>query len=913
MIIIPLPNAPTPHLPTCQEEDGSRSSSISRGSRSRSSSPSKGLRRSSRQASKTQSGSPDSVSLESVPKGEDPKALKYEVPIDVPLPPFGKPTKDMERDLGRLYEAVSGARRIAVICGAGISVSSPANIPDFRSASGLFKKLKEQHPTAGLSSGKDLFDARLFNSESTSSLFYAMIAELKRLADEAQPTIFHRLLKRLDNEGRLQRIYTQNIDGLEEKAGLTFGLGETGDSTSTFRALGKRKRLEANQSSGSLGSRTGNWSRSKSDSALLWAKRQSEASQATGPMFPRTIPLHGTLSTLTCPLCSHKLSLSSGRAVAKDNSHGDGSLPPGIDPLELLREGQPVPCPRCEVADEVRTANNLRSRGVGRMKVDVVLYGGQNDGAERVGECLQRDILGLRDPLEPPVPESAAETRARERREQKQAEKARQEEFKSSIKVEKKEEGVQGGATDVFSPAGDFGGQKSADEVLRAAFDDGDTPPPDQGKEEQDDDDDDEKVEPGPSGTFFNNSVEEEMRRSSRPARLKPLPPDLLIVAGTSLKVPGTKRIVREFAKACHARDHRVYFSDSDSEVGTSDTNSSRKQSFKSRSKEARAASTDDDREGSDTDEDDLNAPIRTILLNYDFPVPAREWEDVFDVWVQGDLQRAALGLFPTLSKASKQEWEKFKDEEEVVLQHTWAPLQIALEEQRSAFKRKGRKSGSLPQRPTRAEPLKTGSTVETPSGQQASPIKKKRAVSTSAIGKGTQRSTSKKVVKETIAESEDQDEVERISSSQTGKAKGGVRTKGASAAGKSSATNAFNHGRGHISVVVPSLQTPPTPPPSTPSANSTPEPETAETSSREPSPTEGWEDEDSVIEIRAGLRLKKKRPAAPSRVSQDGAVMARSKRKAGKQSMLSHIGRGIKANANKAMTSGTRPKQKRA
>jgi NAD-dependent SIR2 family protein deacetylase len=49
-----------------------------------------------------------------------------------------------------------------VSSGAGISVSEPANIPDFRSATGLFRKLKEKHPTAGLSSGKDLFDARLF-------------------------------------------------------------------------------------------------------------------------------------------------------------------------------------------------------------------------------------------------------------------------------------------------------------------------------------------------------------------------------------------------------------------------------------------------------------------------------------------------------------------------------------------------------------------------------------------------------------------------------------------------------------------------------------------------------------------------------------------------------------------------------
>jgi len=48
------------------------------------------------------------------------------------------------------------------LVGAGISVSPPANIPDFRSSTGLFKRLKEKHPSAGLSSGKDLFDARLF-------------------------------------------------------------------------------------------------------------------------------------------------------------------------------------------------------------------------------------------------------------------------------------------------------------------------------------------------------------------------------------------------------------------------------------------------------------------------------------------------------------------------------------------------------------------------------------------------------------------------------------------------------------------------------------------------------------------------------------------------------------------------------
>lgn len=474
--------------------------------------------------------------------------LAYEVPAQGALPAYAHESNDMERDLGRLYKSLWEARRIAVVCGAGVSVSPPANIPDFRSATGLFARLKERFPHAGLTSGKDLFDARLFQSETSTALFYAMMAELKDMADAAQPTLFHHWLKRLDMEGRLQRVYTQNIDGLEEKVGLTLGVG----SGEALVSGSKRKRAGRA------------WQRSQSDSAVLPASREEAAPQ---PLFPRAIPLHGNLSSLSCMLCSHTQTLDAARDVR------------ARDALETLRRGDPVWCERCETADELRTSAGLRSRGIGRMKINVVLYHGENDTAEHVGACVERDLLGLRDPQEPDVPETPAESRARERRMRAAPVMAVVEESKDDV-------------GDLSMSAGDV----PADDALASAF---------------------EEVKPEPEKPA-------PPVVPVKPRRRKPMPPDLLVVAGTSLKVPGTKRIVREFAKACRARD-----------AGKAHT------------------------------------PVRVVYMNYDFPSAASEWAGVFDMWVQGDVQRTALGLsapWPHRPLADPAM-------EALIAQHTWQAL----------------------------------------------------------------------------------------------------------------------------------------------------------------------------------------------------------------------------------------------
>ena len=124
----------------------------------------------------------------------------------------GSSVKDNElRQLQRLQDVLQKKRKIVVIVGAGISVS--AGIPDFRSATGLFHTLKKEHKLKY--SGKELFDASVYQNDASTSAFHDMVRTLSQHTKAAGPTDFHHLLATLAQEGRLMRLYTQNVDGID--------------------------------------------------------------------------------------------------------------------------------------------------------------------------------------------------------------------------------------------------------------------------------------------------------------------------------------------------------------------------------------------------------------------------------------------------------------------------------------------------------------------------------------------------------------------------------------------------------------------------------------------------------------------------------------------------------------------------
>ncbi|KAK8139771.1 hypothetical protein PG984_000894 [Apiospora sp. TS-2023a] len=116
-----------------------------------------------------------------------------------------------EELIERLKSSLHKKKKIVVIAGAGISVS--AGIPDFRSSDGLFKTLRKDQKLKG--SGQQLFDASVYKHDDSTSSFHDMVRELAHKTKEARPTPFHHMLATLAEEGRLLRLYTQNVDGID--------------------------------------------------------------------------------------------------------------------------------------------------------------------------------------------------------------------------------------------------------------------------------------------------------------------------------------------------------------------------------------------------------------------------------------------------------------------------------------------------------------------------------------------------------------------------------------------------------------------------------------------------------------------------------------------------------------------------
>jgi NAD-dependent deacetylase sirtuin 2 len=116
-------------------------------------------------------------------------------------------------DISGFADHLKECRNIVVLAGAGLSTS--AGLTDFRTpGTGLYDKLK-QH---GLEYPEDVFDINLFRKDPRA--FYAIGRDLMPRPELYQPTLAHYFIRLLSDHGRLLRMFTQNVDGLEYLAGI---------------------------------------------------------------------------------------------------------------------------------------------------------------------------------------------------------------------------------------------------------------------------------------------------------------------------------------------------------------------------------------------------------------------------------------------------------------------------------------------------------------------------------------------------------------------------------------------------------------------------------------------------------------------------------------------------------------------
>ena len=112
-------------------------------------------------------------------------------------------------DLERLKEVIKNSKRIVIFSGAGLSTNS--GIPDFRSANGIYSEKTKMNisPEEIISHSFFMNNPKYFYEFYFSKMVYL----------NALPNIAHKYFAKLEEEGKVLAVVTQNIDNLHQMAG----------------------------------------------------------------------------------------------------------------------------------------------------------------------------------------------------------------------------------------------------------------------------------------------------------------------------------------------------------------------------------------------------------------------------------------------------------------------------------------------------------------------------------------------------------------------------------------------------------------------------------------------------------------------------------------------------------------------
>jgi NAD-dependent histone deacetylase SIR2 len=183
-----------------------------------------------------------------------------------------------------------------------------------------------------------MFDVSSFLDPQTRPFFLRFIAKLKESCDKAVPSSTHKFFKSLSDKGLLLRGYTQNIDDLESKVGLTV-LSQAAPGCTITDCVGTKRRESTESSSSKI----------------------------------NIIPLHGTLKTVACTVCRNKDDFDQAMLAAFHNGHV-------------------VECKNCKQRSEDRVKQGRRRLQSGIYRPDIVLYNEHHHLGDLISEYVSLDI-----------------------------------------------------------------------------------------------------------------------------------------------------------------------------------------------------------------------------------------------------------------------------------------------------------------------------------------------------------------------------------------------------------------------------------------------------------------------------------------------------------------------------------------
>lgn len=231
--------------------------------------------------------------------------------------------------------------------------------------------------------GRDLFDSNIWADPLKTSVFYRFATSLRQRVKEVQPTTTHHFIAQLRDLGKLARVYTQNIDEIEKKIGL---------STDLRNGAGNKRRKSARQQPLAGPDRdvndTPDQLKNEAEPAASAKTDASQPSTQTSEETERAKPrrglspdkgvecvfLHGSLHSLRCFVC--------GKLCDWDEDNRESRTLSGEQPE----------CPHCAGATAARQEKGKRALGVGKLRPDIVLYGEEHPQSDLISPIVQHDL-----------------------------------------------------------------------------------------------------------------------------------------------------------------------------------------------------------------------------------------------------------------------------------------------------------------------------------------------------------------------------------------------------------------------------------------------------------------------------------------------------------------------------------------